>query len=80
MYNIPQRIRSAISDSVNRDASDLQSADNIEDMLILDSLDMTEVLLALEEEFEVEILDIEFEEAQTFEEMVGLIERLTKGS
>ena len=80
MHNIPNRIRSVISEVTNLPTEDLHDGSNLIDDCGLDSLDTIEICMALEEEFGAEISDVEMEDAQTFGDMIQLIERLTQGS
>jgi acyl carrier protein len=80
MHNIPNRIRSVISDTINQPAEDLHNGSHLIDDCGLDSLDTVEICMALEEEFDVEISDVEMEDTETFGDLTELIERLTKGS
>jgi len=80
MHNIPNRIRSVISDTINQPTEDLHEESHIINDCGLDSLDTVELSMSLEQEFDVEISDVEMEDAETFGDLVQLIERLTQGS
>jgi len=80
MHNIPNRIRSVISEITNLSTEDLHDGSNLINDCGLDSLDTIEICMGLEEEFEVEISDVEMEDAQTFGDLIQLIERLTQGA
>jgi len=80
MHNIPNRIRSVISDTINQPTEDLHEGSHIINDCGLDSLDTVELCMSLEQEFDVKISDVEMEDAETFGDLVQLIERLTQGS
>lgn len=75
MHNIPNRIRSVISEITNLSTEDLNDSSKLIDDCNLDSLDIVEICMGLEEEFGIEIADTEMEEAETFGGIVQLIER-----
>lgn len=75
MHNIPNRIRSVISEVTNLPTEDLNDSSNLINDCGLDSLDTIEICMGLEEEFGIDIADTEMEEAETFGDFVQLIER-----
>lgn len=58
---------------------DVKPEDELEGRLAMDSLDKIELVMAVEEEFEVEITDEEVEACKTVADVVALVERLKGG-
>lgn len=59
---------------------DVKPEDELEGRLAMDSLDKIELVMALEEEFEVMITDEEAEACKTVADVVALVERLKGGA
>lgn len=60
-----ERVVKVISEQLDFDVNDIQPEMNIVDDLGADSLDLVEVVMALEEEFEIEISDEDAERIMT---------------
>ena len=71
-----ERLRKLLSDQLNVRESDIQTESSIGDDLGADSLDKIELLLLTEEEFGIEINDGQWDEVETFEHALELIEAL----
>ncbi|HRD41307.1 MAG TPA: acyl carrier protein [Prochlorococcaceae cyanobacterium AMR_MDS_5431] len=54
---IHERVRSIVADQLSVDASEIKSESNFQQDLGADSLDTVELVMALEEEFDIEIPD-----------------------
>ena len=77
--NVENRLRDYILDNYGKDIEDPKT--ELKDYLNLDSLDIVEMTLDIEELFDIEIKDEEFENTHTFEELLELIEsKLEEGS
>lgn len=77
--SIEQRVKLVIAEQLGLNKERVQLTDNIYDDLAADSLDAIEVLMAIEEEFEIDISD---EEAMslddTVQSIVDLVDRAVK--
>lgn len=60
-----ERLRRLISDQLGVDVSDMKASASILDDLGADSLDVVELVMAIEEEFDIEISDDEAESLRT---------------
>jgi acyl carrier protein len=67
------KVRSVIADKLEVEASKITPEANFTDDLGADSLDVVELVMALEEEFDVEIPDEEAEKLQTVQSVVDYI-------
>ena len=74
MKDMENRVRTIIAEHLEVDEKRVVD-DATLDILDGDSLDSVELAMALEEEFGIEITDIEGEDAQTFKELVALVQR-----
>lgn len=79
MSNVMQRIKSVLVDVLGSVPAHIHEETTME-YLGLDSLDTVEITMALEEEFQIEILDIEMEDIITLSDMVDMVERALKTS
>ena len=69
-----EKIKSLLADQLDTDAEGLTLDTNIADDLGADSLDVVELLMAIEDEFEVEIPDEEIENLKTVGAVVDYIQ------
>ena len=76
MADIPTRVKSLIADQFGLVADTLKDDAHIIDDLGLDSLDAVELVMALEEEFGIEIPDDATDHITTVGSAVALISRL----
>jgi acyl carrier protein len=74
MSNIEKRIRDVVSEQLGAVAEDIKLTDDFRDDLGADSLDVVELVMALEEEFDTEISDDEAETIHTVEKAIHYIE------
>ena len=68
---LEQRIRAIIADQLGVDLSEVRAEASILDDLGADSLDLVELVMALEEEFDIEVPDDDVEAMRT----IGDVER-----
>ena len=73
-----ERIQSIISEQLGVDKEDITMDTNLTKDLEADSLDAVEIIMAIEDEFEIEIEDEKAELLQTVADMVKLVEELTE--
>jgi acyl carrier protein len=71
------KVKERISDILGVDADDVTMEASFMDDLGADSLDVVELIMALEEEFEIEIPDEEAEKIQTVADVVDYIKEHT---
>ncbi len=69
---IEERVRKVLAEQLARDLEQITLEANFEEDLDADSLDLVEAVLALEEEFGIEIPEEEMEGVQTVKEAVDL--------
>ena len=69
---IEERVRKVLAEQLARDPDEVTLEANFEDDLDADSLDLVEAVLALEEEFGIEIPEEEMEGVKTVKEAVDL--------
>ena len=67
------KVQAVIADKLEVDAGKITPEANFTDDLGADSLDVVELVMALEEEFDVEIPDEEAEQLQTVQSVVDYI-------
>ena len=75
---IEERIKSIIVEQLGVDATEVVPSAHFIDDLGADSLDTVELVMAVEEEFGVEISDEEAEKAQTVADLIGFIKENAK--
>ena len=68
-----EKVRSIIADKLSVDENDVTMETSFVDDLGADSLDVVELIMALEDEFEIEISDEEAENVTTVGEVVEYI-------
>ena len=73
-----EKIAAMIADQLGIDASTIQPESRLIEDLKADSLDVVDMLMSLEDEFDVEIPDEEIERIRTVGELVALIEENVK--
>ncbi len=73
MENIEQRVKKIIAEQLGVNEGEIKSESSFVDDLGADSLDTVELVMALEEEFETEILDEEAEKITTVQQAVDFI-------
>ena len=71
-----ERVQDTIIEQIGMDSSRVIPDANLFDDLGFDSLDCVEMIMTLENDFDVEIADEKAEEVQTVEDVVNLLDRL----
>ena len=69
-----EKVRSILAEQLGADAEDITLDTNIMKDLEADSLDVVEIIMAIEDEFEIEIPDEDAEQLQTVAGIVKYIE------
>ncbi|MFW8565708.1 acyl carrier protein [Orrella sp. 11846] len=73
MENIEQRVKKIVAEQLGVNEAEIKSESSFLDDLGADSLDMVELVMALEEEFECEIPDEEAEKITNVKQAVDYI-------
>lgn len=73
-----ERVRKIVADHFGRSLETLRDDHTFDDDLRSDSLDLVEVAMAIEEEFNIEISDDDLAYVDTIGDAVALVDRLTK--
>ena len=73
MSNIEDRVKKIVAEQLGVKEDEVNNASSFVDDLGADSLDTVELVMALEEEFELEIADEEAEKISTVQEAVDYI-------
>jgi acyl carrier protein len=74
MGEIYEKVKEIISEQLNVDENEISPEKSFVDDLGADSLDLVELIMALEEEFDLEISDEEAQKIRTVGEAVKFIE------
>lgn len=69
-----ERVRAVLADKLSKDEAEIQLESNIKEDLGADSLDMVEVIMGLEDEFEIEIPEEDAANITTVGEIVKYLE------
>ena len=75
MSNIEERVRTIIAEQLDQDESDIVPEASFIDDLGADSLDLVELVMHMEEEFDVEIPDEEAENIRSVQDAVNYIQQ-----
>ena len=73
MENIEQRVRKIVSEQLGVNEADIKNESTFVDDLGADSLDVVELVMALEEEFETEIPDDEAEKITNVQQAIDYV-------
>ncbi len=76
--SVSEKVKSIIVDQLGVDADEVTEGASFTDDLGADSLDIVELVMAFEEEFEIEIPDEDAEKIGKVSEAVGYIESKSK--
>lgn len=72
--NIVERVKSIIVDQLNVSAEEVTNEASFIEDLGADSLDIVELIMALEEEYDIEIPDEDAEKIQTVQDVINYIQ------
>jgi acyl carrier protein len=75
--NIRERVNRVFLAAVDQDVSEMAESTIFEEELDLDSLDIVQVVMDLEDEFDIEITDDEIENIATLQDLVSLVDQKT---
>ena len=77
MENIEQRVKKIVAEQLGVNEADIKNESSFVDDLGADSLDTVELVMAFEEEFNIEIADDEGEKVKTFADALTLLDAKT---
>jgi acyl carrier protein len=72
--SIEQKVKEIVAEQLERDINEVTAAASFVDDLGADSLDIVELVMKMEEEFEIEIPDEEAEKIKTVQNVVDYIQ------
>jgi acyl carrier protein len=75
MKTVEDRVKTVVSEQLGLKIGEVANAANFVEDLGADSLDVVELVMALEEEFETEITDDEAEKLQTVQSIIDYVEK-----
>ncbi len=78
MSDITSRVIAVVSEQLSVDASEIRPESSFQDDLGADSLDLVELIMAMEEEFDVKIDDDAATKIKTVQNAVDFINSLSK--
>lgn len=78
MSTVDERVKKIVAEQLGLKAEDIKNEASFVDDLGADSLDTVELVMALEEEFEIEIPDEEAEKITTIQEAINHIDAYLK--
>ncbi len=67
---MPEKMKEIIAEQLSIDASEIELTSNFKEDLEADSLDLFELVMALEEEYDVEIPSEDLEKIETVEDII----------
>lgn len=70
---MPEKMREIIAEQLSVDASEIELSSNFKEDLEADSLDLFELVMALEEEYDVEIPSEDLEKIATVEDIINYL-------
>lgn len=70
-----ERVREVLADQLGLEENEIKPESKLKDDLGADSLDMVELIMAMEEEFDVEIPDEEAQSIRTVQDAVNYVEQ-----
>ena len=73
--NVAEKIKQIVSEQLGVDEGEVTPTASFVDDLGADSLDTVELVMALEEAFEIEIPDEEAEKIRTVQDAIGYVEK-----
>jgi len=74
--NVPQRVIRVVADQFNRDVDSVKPESNFLDDLDGDSLDQVELIMQIEDEFDIEITDESADKIKTVQQAIDYINAL----
>ena len=75
--NITAKVRNILSEQLSLDESDISPESRLDEDLGADSLDLTEIVMVIEEEFDLDIPDADAEKLVTVQDVVSYITEAT---
>ena len=73
MDNIEQRVKKIVAEQLGKDEAEIKNESSFVDDLGADSLDTVELVMALEDEFEMEIPDEQAEKITTVQQAIDYV-------
>ena len=73
--SIEEKVKEIVAEQLSVDAADVVSDASFVDDLGADSLDLVELIMAMEEEFDVKIEDEEAEQIKTVQDAINFIKK-----
>ena len=77
MANVFETVKQSIIDILEVDADEVKMESSLSDQMGADSLDLVEIITAMEEEYEIRIPDKDLEGMTTVGDLVNYLQRVT---
>lgn len=71
-----EKLKEIIADQLNVDAADIEPATSFKDDLAADSLDLYEIIMAIEEEYSIEIPSDDLNSIATVEDVMNYLKNM----
>lgn len=78
MANVEEKVKKIVAEQLGKDAAEVKNESRFLEDLNADSLDVVELVMAFEDEFEIEIPDDEAEKITTVQLAIDFIEKNKK--
>ncbi|AEH39812.1 acyl carrier protein [Buchnera aphidicola (Cinara tujafilina)] len=78
MKNIQNKIISIIAKQFQKKEKEISLKDSFLNNFKADSLDFVELIMLIEDEFKIEVIDIDFNNIKTVEQFINIITKLIK--
>jgi acyl carrier protein len=69
-----EKIKSILSEQLDTDSDDIHDASNVQEDLGADSLDIVDIIMAVEEEFDIEIPDDDVKSLKTVADIAAYVD------
>lgn len=75
MSNVDERVKKIISKQFNKEMHEINTKDNFKEIFNADSLDIIELIMLLEEEFNIETIEIDINKIKTIQDIIDSVRK-----